>query len=187
MKKVLLVVMALFVLSINKVQASDFYKYSDDSKINAALEVLQNIGSNDVFSRLDKSETKIIFYDLSLMSYSYAKDYAISSTDESGNNYILINEKFKSAPKEAIACLIAHESIHTLAHPTLDEEVRATTTEAITWIKVRNQAAMSDSNNALVTRENKLANLYKSSAPGENLIKNLIANNSFYQQQLAMN
>lgn len=186
MKKVLLVIMALFVLSTNKVLASNFYNYTDDSKVISALEVLENIGSNDVFSRLDKGSVKIIFYDLSLMSFSYAKDYAISSTDENGNNYILINEKFKSAPKEAIACLIAHESVHQLAHPTLDEEVRATTTEAQTWIKVRNQATISDLNNTLVIRENKLANLYKSSAPGENLIKDLIANNSFYQQQLAM-
>lgn len=185
MKKVLLVIMALFVLSSNQVQASNLNNFSDDSKIISALEVLENIGSNDVFSRLDKSSTKIIFYDLTLMSYSYAKDYAISSTDESGNNYILINEKFRNSPKEAIACLIAHESVHTLAHPTLDEEVRATTTEAQTWIKVRNQLSSSTNDN-LVIRENKLANLYKASAPGENLIKDLIANNSFYQQQLAM-
>lgn len=179
--------MALFVLSTNQVFAkgSDFSKYSDDSRVISALEVLQNVGSNDVFTRLDKSQTKIIFYDLSLISFSYAKHYAISSTDDSGNNYILINEKFRSSPKEAIACLIAHESVHVLPQATLDEEVRATTTEAMTWIKVKNMANIS-SGDDLVARENKLANMYRASTPSDNLIKDSIAGNSFYQQQLAM-
>lgn len=186
MKKILLVIMALFVLSINQVQAANFNKYSDDSKITAALSVLENIGSADVFARLDKSSAKIVFYDLTLMSYSYANDYAVSSTDENGNNYILINEKFRNSPKEAIASLIAHESVHQLPHATLDEEVRATTTEAQTWIKLQNNANLNVSD-ALVNRENKLAKMYKMSTPDENLIKESIANNSFYQQQLALN
>jgi hypothetical protein len=186
MKKVLLVIMALFVLSFNKVQASNLNNFSDDSKIISALSVLENIGSDDVFTRLGKSSTKIIFYDLTLISYSYAKHYAVSSTDENGNNYILINEKFRNAPKEAIACLIAHESVHQLPQATLEEEVKATTTEAQTWLKVKNSVSP-DVSDALINRENKLANLYKTSTPSDNLIKDLIANNSFYQQQLAMN
>ena len=185
MKKVLLVIMALFVLSINQVQAFNLNKFSDDGKIISALGVLENISSNDVFERLNKSSTKIIFYDLTLISYSYAKDYAISSTDENGNNYILINEKFKNSPKEAIACLIAHESVHQLPHATLEEEVNATTKEAQTWIKLKNNVS-SYINDDLIIRENKLAMLYKASTPSENLIKELIVNNNFYQQQLAM-
>lgn len=179
--------MALFVLSVNQgyAKGSDLSKYTDDSRVISALEVLQNIGANDVFARLDKSETKIIFYDLSLISFSYAKHYAVSSTDDSGNNYILINEKFRSSNKEAIACLIAHESVHILPQANLDEEVRATTTEAQTWLKVKNLASIS-SGDELVTRENKLANMYKASTPSDNLIRGSIANNSFYQQQLAM-
>lgn len=185
MKKVLLVVMALFLLCANKALASNFSKYSDDSKVISALNVLENVGESDVFSRLDKSSTKIIFYDLSLMSFSYAKHYAVSSTDENGNNYILINERFRNAPKEAIACLIAHESVHVLPQATLAEEVSATTKEAQTWLKVRSAVGVTSTDD-LVKRENKLALLYESSTPSENLIKNSIANNSFYQQQLAM-
>ena len=187
MKKILVVMMALFVLSFNQAYAkgSDLSRFSDDSRVISALEVLQNVGSEDVFSRLDKSGTKIIFYDLSLMSFSYAKHYAVSSTDENGNNYILINEKFRSSPKEAIACLIAHESVHVLPQATLDEEVRATTTEAQTWMKVKNSVS-SQSGDDLIARENKLANMYKASTPYDNLIKDSIAGNSFYKQQLAM-
>lgn len=187
MKKILVVVMALFVLSFNQAYAkgSDLSRFSDDSRVISALEVLQNVGSDDVFSRLDKSGTKIIFYDLSLMSFSYAKHYAVSSTDENGNNYILINEKYRNSPKEAVACLIAHESVHVLPQANLDEEVRATTTEAQTWMKLKDSVS-NQSGDDLVVRENKLANMYRASTSGQNLIRESIANNSFYQQQLAM-
>lgn len=184
MKKILWLIIALFLLCFNQVSAASFDKYSDDVKVINALKVLENIGSNDVFERLDKGSVKIMFYDLTLMSFSYAKHYAVSSTDESGNNYILINEKFRNSPTEAIACLIAHESVHQLPQATLDEEVRATTTEAKTWIKLG--SAITNSNDALVNRENKLAMMYKSSTSSENLIKESIENNSFYQKQLAM-
>lgn len=186
MKKIIGLVVLMFLLSISKVQAVDFNNYTDDIKVLSALEVLDDIGSNDVFDRLDKSSTRIIFYDLSLMSFSYAKHYAVSSTDESGNNYILINEKYRNAPKEAIACLIAHESVHILSKATLDEEVRATTAEAQTWLKLEGRVS-ANTNDVLVNRENKLAKMYKMSTSRQNLIKESIASNSFYQRQLALN
>lgn len=185
MKKFLLVVTAIFLLSANCVYAKDLYKYSNDTKVTDALEVLESIGANDVFSRLDKNEFKIMFYDLSLMDFSYAKHFAVSSTDENGNNYILINERFRYSPKEAIACLIAHESVHVSPQATLNEETRATTEEAQTWIKLRGRVSTSEEN-TLIARENKLARLYQSSTTGNDLIRESIAGNSFYQQQLAM-
>ena len=175
----------MFILSANSAQASNINSMSSDSKVVAALDVLQKIGSTDVLSRLEKNSTQIIFYDLTLMSYSYSKHYAIASTDENGNNYILINEKFKNSSKEEIACLIAHESVHQLPQATLEEEVRATTTEAQTWIKLKNSVNCKV-NDDLLFRLNKLAMLYKTSTPEENLIKESIVNNSFYQTQLAM-
>lgn len=186
MKKIIGLVTLMFLLSVSKVQAVDFNNYSDDAKVLSALEVLDNIGSSDVFDRLDKSSTRIIFYDLSLMSFSYAKHYAVSSTDDSGNNYILINEKYRNAPKEAIACLIAHESVHQLEHATLDEEVKATTVEAQTWLKLAGRVDV-NVNDALVNRENKLASMYKMSISRQNLIRESIASNNFYKQQLALN
>lgn len=186
MKKIIGLVMLMFLLSVSKVQAVDFNNYTDDIKVLSALEVLDNIGSSDVFDRLDESSTRIIFYDLSLMSFSYAKHYAVSSTDESGNNYILINEKYRNAPKEAIACLIAHESVHSLSKATLDEEVRATTTEAQTWLKLSGRIDVG-MNDGLVNRENRLARMYKMSTSRQNLIKDSIVSNNFYQRQLALN
>ena len=181
MKKILLVLAFIFFLGINQAQAADFSRYTDDYKVQAALGVLENIGSNDVFTRLNQNNMKIMFYDLSSIDYSYSNHYAVASTDENGENYILINEKFKNSPKEAIACLIAHESVHVLPKATLEEEVRATTTEVQTWFKVCDKVAVSD--DKLVQREMRLADNYKLSTPNNNTIANAIASNSFYKSQ----
>ncbi len=185
MKKLVLVILTLFCFCSIQVKANEFNKYSNDTKIISALELLNEINSRDVIERLDNNFSKIIFYDLSLIDFSYANHYAISSIDENGENYILINEKFKIAPKETIACLIAHESVHILPKATLQEEVKATTLEAQIWLKVRNNVTRGHKND-LIIRENHLANLYQNSTAKNNLIQNEILSNSFYQNQLAM-
>lgn len=180
MRKVLVVLMFIMFLGVNQAQAANVSKYSDDYKVQAALTVLENIGSNDVFTRLDKNQVKIMFYDLTMIDYSYANHYAVASTDENGENFILINSKFQNSPKEAIACLIAHESVHVLPQATMAEEIQATTVEAQTWLKVR--ANVTDTNDKLVQREMKLADNYEAD---NNRIAQVIASNSFYQAQLA--
>ncbi len=180
MRKVLVVLMFIMFLGVNQAQAANVSKYSDDYKVQAALKVLENIGSNDVFARLDKNQVKIMFYDLTMIDYSYANHYAVASTDENGENFILINSKFQNSPKEAVACLIAHESVHVLPQATMAEEVQATTVEAQTWLKVR--ANVTNTNDKLVQREMKLADNYEAD---NNRIAQAIASNSFYQAQLA--
>lgn len=182
MKKLVLCLIFIVLFSVNQAFAINFSKYSDDYKIQSALEVLNNIGSNDVFERLDKTKSKIIFYDLTMIDYAYANFYAVASTDEYGENYILINSKFKNSPKEAIACLIAHESVHILPQATLQEEVQATTVEAQTWLKVCKN--VKNTNDKLVEREIKLARNYKESTPNNNLITQAISSNRFYKSQL---
>ena len=180
MRKVLVVLMFIMFLGVNQAQAANVSKYSDDYKVQAALTVLENIGSNDVFTRLDKNQVKIMFYDLTMIDYSYANHYAVASTDENGENFILINSRFQNSPKEAIACLIAHESVHVLPQATMAEEVQATTVEVQTWLKVR--ANVTNTNDKLVQREMKLADNYEAD---NNRIAQAIASNSFYQAQLA--
>lgn len=180
MRKVLVVLMFIMFLGVNQAQAANVSKYSDDYKVQAALTVLENIGSNDVFTRLDKNQVKIMFYDLTMIDYAYANHYAVASTDENGENFILINSKFQNSPKEAIACLIAHESVHVLPQATMAEEVQATTVEVQTWLKVR--ANVTNTNDKLVQREMKLADNYEAD---NNRIAQAIASNSFYQAQLA--
>ncbi len=180
MRKLLVVLMFIMFLGVNQAQAANVSNYSDDAKVQAALEVLNQAGSQDVFARLDKTQSKIMFYDLTMIDFSYANHYAVASTDENGENFILINSKFQNSPKEAIACLIAHESVHVLPQATMAEEIQATTVEAQTWLKVGSN--VTNTNDKLVQREMKLADNYQA---GNNKIAQAIASNSFYQTQLA--
>lgn len=180
----LVVTLIILLLSVNTTFAYNLNKMTDDGKILSALNVLERNGMTDVFTRIEKSKAKIMFYDLSMIDYSYAKHYAVASTDEYGDNYILINSNLRNSPKEALACLIAHESVHQLPQATYEEEVRATNTEARTWIAVKNTVSGNYENDRLVQRLNRLVAMQNN---GNDLIAKAISNNAFYQNQLARN
>ena len=158
--------------------------FSQDEDIRDALKLLKNIGADAVFENLQSNSVKIIFYDLSMIKYSYSNCYAINSVDNWGERYILINSKYRRASKEELACLIAHESFHKGKVATMSEETLATQKEAYYWSilkvpgKIYNQTA-------LTNRLNKLACLYNDSSENENLIERRIQNSKFYQEQLA--
>ncbi|MBR2526791.1 hypothetical protein IKE67_10035 [bacterium] len=162
--------------------AYDLNKMTDNQIILSALKVLEKNNQTDVLSRIDNNKTKVIFYDLTLISLSYAKHYAVASTDEYGDNYILINSTLKNSPKEALACLIAHESVHQLANATYEEEVQATRTEAKTWKLLKDDVSEKYSNDILVKRLNTLLLMEEA---GQNNIGKAIAQNSFYKEQLS--
>ena len=107
--------------------------FSQDEDIRDALRLLENIGAEEVFDNLQENSVKIIFYDLSLINFSYRNHYAINSVNNWGERYILINSKYKNASREEIACLIAHESFHKSNKATLAEETLATQKEAYYW------------------------------------------------------
>ncbi|MCR5265769.1 MAG: hypothetical protein K6E29_04150 [Cyanobacteria bacterium RUI128] len=159
--------------------------FSDDLKIREALTMLDDIGAKEVFDNLQENSVKIQFYDLTQISYSYGKHFAMNTTDTWGNRYILINSRYKNAPAEQIACLIAHESCHKGRVATLAEETTATRTEARYWqvLKHRNHTY---ANTALTNRLNSLANLESSSTVNHDYIQDRISNSKFYQSQLAV-
>lgn len=181
-KKLVTAIIFILFLSINTTFAYDINKMSDNAKIISALKVLESNNQTDVLARISKHKIKIMFYDLSLISYTYSKHYAVASTDEYGDNYILINSNLSSSPKEALACLIAHESVHELAKATYEEEVRATTTEAKTWLLLKDKISGNYENDILVKRLNNLVAMHETD---NNLISKAISNNAFYQKQLA--
>ncbi len=129
--------------------AADFGKITGDQRIAAALEVLDK----SVLERiLQEGQTQILFYELGFISYRY-KDYYALTTD---NNEILINAKYRNAPAEALAALIAHESVHFGAQADLDEEATATVAEITQW----RANPYPDSTHPLVLRLNSLSELY---------------------------
>lgn len=185
-KKILtiLIVSVCLLFNIQAANAYNLNSMTDDSKIMAALKVLNDNNQTATLTRIEKSKAKIIFYDLTLISFSYAKHYAVASVDEYGDNYILINSNLKSSPKEALACLIAHESVHQLPTATFDEEVLATTTEARTWMLLKDKVSDAQySNDRLVKRLNNLVSMEEKD---KNLIAKAISENSFYQNQLSL-
>ena len=158
--------------------------FSQDEDIISALRLLKNIGAEEVFENLEENSVKIIFYDLSLIDYSYRNHYAINSVDNWGERYILINSKYKNASKEEIACLIAHESFHKSNKATMSEETLATQKEAYYWSILKVPGKFYEKT-SLASRLNNLVCLYNESSEGANLIEMKIQNSKFYQSQLA--
>jgi len=185
LKRVLVLSACLFVLLSSRVSAMNVKYFSDDFKIIKALEMLDNVGAKEIFDNLQENSVKIMFYDLSQISFSYHNHFAINTVDTWGNRFILINTKFKTAPVEQIACLIAHESCHKSRVATMAEETKATRTEAQYWTILKKHNTVYEQT-ALTNRLNKLANLERVSTVNHDYIQDKISNSRFYQEQLAV-
>lgn len=159
--------------------------FTDDDKIAEALAVLKNNSANEIFDNLAENSVKIIFYDLSLLSYSYRNHYAINGMNSIGDRMILINTKYYKCSAEEIACLIAHESCHKAKVATLAEETTATETEAKYWIRLK-KPKKTYLQTDLLERLDDLAALYKESSPNDNKIQEQIADSEFYRKQLSI-
>ncbi|MCD8377382.1 MAG: hypothetical protein LUB59_01190 [Candidatus Gastranaerophilales bacterium] len=184
-RKILPALLCMLLFSSTCAYSCNIKNFSQDDDIRAALRLLKNIGAEEVFVNLQENSVKIIFYDLSLIDFSYRNHFAVNSIDNWGERYILINSKFRNASKEEIACLIAHESFHKSKRATMEEETLATQKEAYYWsiLKVPGKLYADTS---LGKRLNKLVCLYNDSTEETNLIEKKILNSKFYQSQLAV-
>ena len=182
MKKFVVMLFVAIALTITQAFAYDLKNFSNDAKIIAAMELLEQNGDYDVFANLQKNKIKIMFYNLS----GYGNVYGTNSYDSYGRRVIMINSVYKNAPTEQIACLIAHESMHVLRKATLEEETIATQKEAATWLRLKNPA-VTYPESKLTKRLDKLAGLHNASlADGNNYIHDKIASSSFYKAQFGM-
>jgi len=179
-RRALVIAFTLILCFCAGANAANLDKITKDAKLKDALIILEQNGSEHLVNSLEKNKVQVRFYDLSSLSFDYAKHYAMRADTVDGKQYILINNRFENAPIEAIACLVAHESMHNLPNATFAEEVMATTVEATTWIKIRNNVDYENSNNALVKRLNRNADRYLSSVNG---IAEAISQNSTYRKQ----
>lgn len=186
MKRVLIAIFSLLIFAANQSFAYNVKHFSSDEKIQEALKVLDNCGAQEVLDNLNEVGVRIQFCDLMMIDIEAAKDYAISSLDSMGNRVILINTRYQNSPKEALACLIAHESFHKAKKATLSEEVKCTQKEAEYWHKLKNQVT-NQTQNDLTKRLNQLENLYQTSSQTNNKIEESIKQNEFYREQLAIN
>lgn len=177
--------LSVFLFCSNICYAWNIRSFSDDYDIQCALKLLKRIGADEVFENLQENSVKIIFYDLAMIKFSYANHYAINSVNNWGERYILINSKYRSATKEELACLIAHESFHKSKVATVGEETLATSKEAYYWsiLKVPGKIY---SYSKLTKRLDNLVCLRNESNDNNNLIEQKIQNSKFYQGQLAI-
>ena len=182
MKNILLTLIVLVSVTISQAFAYNLKDFSSDAKILSAMQLLEQSGDTEVFANLKKNAIKIKFYNLS----GYGNVYATNSYDNSGRRVILINSVYANAPVEQIACLIAHESMHVLRKPTLQEETIATQKEAATWVRLKNNS-VTYPQNKLTKRLDNLAELQMASrADGTNYIQSKIASSSFYKSQFGI-
>ncbi len=184
MSRVIVLFSALVLLSINSVLAADYTANTKQPVLTEALNRLEAMNNTKVLNVIKGQNAthkpiKIMFRNLEALGYGTCE--AVTAKTADGSLVILISSNYKTAPVEAVACLIAHESVHHENTKTYEEEVRAWDTEVNTWIsftQVNPSLKLSDSK--LVKRLNYLSKLYTKDGNQMTSIANLIANQPAY-------
>ena len=182
MKKVVVFFVTLVLFTINQALAYNANNFSSDTKIVAAINLLDRAGEQDVMRNLQRYAIRVKFGDLSMVSYNCSKCFAVSTYNEFGTRVIIINNIYKNAPTEQIACLIAHESCHTGRVADLEEETVATQKDAACWTRLKVEGKVYP-DSRLTKRLDKLSGLYLASDSNNNLVEQKIASNGFYKSQ----
>ena len=185
MKKVVLVFFAFLFFTLNQAFAYRASDFSSDTKIISAINLLEQSGEVDVLRNLQRHAMRVKFDDLTMV-YNGSKAFAVSTYNNYGTRVILINSKYKNAPVEQIACLIAHESCHTGYSADLEEETLATQKEAACWTRLKVDSKVYP-DSKLTQRLDKLSAMYLASDSNNNLVQQKIASNGFYRSQLGLN
>ena len=185
MSKLFALVCALVVMSVsNAVLAADYTVNTKQPVLTAALMKLEAMNNRKVLNVIQGQNStnqpiKIMFRDLAALGYGTCEAVTAKTTD--GRLVILISSNYKTAPVEAIACLIAHESVHHENTKTYEEEVRAWTMEVKTWVAFTAQnPSLKADDSKLVKRLNYLSKLYTKDGNQMTTIEGIIANNPAY-------
>lgn len=185
MNKLVVLFSALFLMVFANVAiAADYTANTKQPVLTEALNRLEAMNNRKVLNVLQGQNStnqpiRIMFRDLVALGYGTCE--AVTAKTADGRLIILISSNYKTAPVEAIACLIAHESVHHENSKTYDEEVRAWTTEVQTWVAFTNaNPSLKSSDSKLVKRLNYLSKLYKNDGNQSTTIASLIANNPAY-------
>ena len=176
---------ALVLLNVsNAVFAADYTINTKQPVLTEALNRLEAMNNRKVLNVIQGQNStgkpiKIMFRDLAALGYGTCEAVTAKSAD--GRLVILISSNYKTAPVEAIACLIAHESVHHENTKTYEEEVRAWTTEVQTWVAFTSvNPSLKASDSKLVKRLNYLSKLYVKDGNQMTTIAGIIANNPAY-------
>ena len=184
-KIVVVLFSALVFMSVSNASlAADYSANTKQPVLAEALYRLEAMNNRKVLNVIQGQNAtgqpiKIMFRDLAALGYGTCEAVTAKSAD--GKLVILISSNYKTAPVEAIACLIAHESVHHENTKTYEEEVRAWNTEVQTWVAFTNaNPSLKASDSKLVKRLNYLSKLYVNDGNQNTSIATLIANQPAY-------
>lgn len=188
MMKKLVITVILFVVCLvsnNMAFAGNYETITSNEKISSSLQALESVNRNDVLAILrgnnaTRKPIRVMFRELEV--YGLANCEAVTMKTQAGGLVIYINKKHQNAPKEALACLIAHESQHHTQTGTKAEEVRAWVMEVSTWNAfVRQNSQVAYSNSTLVKRLNYIDNVYTKQQGGVMGIEKVVSNIGMYK------
>ena len=183
-KRVFVLFSALVLLSVNAVFAADYSANTKQPVLLEALHKLEVMNNYKVLNVIQGQNStnkpiRIMFRNLEALGYGTCE--AVTAKTSEGSLVILISSNYKTAPVEAVACLIAHESVHHENTKTYEEEVRAWNTEVKTWISFTQvNPSLKTADSKLVKRLNYLSKLYTKDGNQMTSIANLIASNPAY-------
>ena len=185
LSKIVVLFSALILMCTSNVAfAADYSANTKQPVLTAALNRLEAMNNTKVLNVIRGQNSvnkpiKIMFRNLEVMGYGTCE--AVTAKTADGGLVIWISANYKTAPVEAIACLIAHESVHHANTKTYEEEVKAWTTEVQTWMSFTSQnPSLKVSDSKLVKRLNYLSKLYVKDGNQMTSIEGLIANNPAY-------
>ena len=184
MSRVIVLFSALVLMLFNVASAADFTANTTQPVLTEALHKLEVMNNRKVLDVIQGNNStnrpiKIMFRNLEVLGYGTCE--AVTAKTADGGLVILISSNYKTAPVEAVACLIAHESVHHENTKTYEEEVRAWNTEVKTWISFTDvNPSLKSSDSKLVKRLNYLSKLYKNDGNQMTTIAGIIANNPAY-------
>lgn len=184
-KIVVVLFSALVLMSVSNASlAADYSANTKQPVLAEALYRLEAMNNRKVLNVIQGQNAtgqpiKIMFRDLAALGYGTCEAVTAKSAD--GKLVILISSNYKTAPVEAIACLIAHESVHHENTKTYEEEVRAWNTEVQTWVAFTNaNPSLKASDSKLVKRLNYLSKLYVNDGNQMTSIAGIIAKQPAY-------
>ena len=185
LSKIVVLFSALVLMCVsNATLAADYSANTKQPVLTEALYRLEAMNNRKVLNVIQGQNAtgqpiKIMFRDLAALGYGTCEAVTAKSAD--GKLVILISSNYKTAPVEAIACLIAHESVHHENTKTYEEEVRAWNTEVQTWVAFTNaNPSLKASDSKLVKRLNYLSKLYVNDGNQMTSIAGIIAKQPAY-------
>ena len=185
MSKIVVLFSALILMSFSNMSlAADFTANTKQPVLTAALNKLEAMNNRKVLDVIQGQNStnkpiRIMFRNLAALGYGTCE--AVTAKTADGGLVILISSNYKTAPVEAVACLIAHESVHHENTKTYEEEVRAWNMEVQTWMSfTQYNPSLKTADSKLVKRLNYLSKLYTRDGNQNTSIANLIANQPAY-------